>query len=57
MIRKEIVSAAKEHMVAMSQRAPPGHETKRHMECLQGLHDPVVFENVFCPFPWVSWSL
>lgn len=47
MIRKEIVSAAKEHMVAMSQRAPPGHETKRQMECL---HDPVVFENVFLSF-------
>lgn len=31
---EEIVSAAKEHMVAMSQRAPPGHETKRQMECL-----------------------
>ena len=37
-------------MVAMSQRAPPGHETKRPMECLWGLHDHrvVEWEMKFC---------
>eukprot|EP00434_Breviolum_minutum_P010721 symbB.v1.2.009455.t1/scaffold601.1/size182750/19 len=40
---------SEEHMVAMSQRAPPGHETKRQMELTRALHGSKAQGKQKCP--------